>query len=379
MEEPTSHFEQKLLKKLQRSWPAIAAGAVLVIGVCGFSWWYAVSGKGRQANPQPTPSEVTEATSTTPTATTTARHLDGSPVLPGEEGLQAFAVMIDNHPDARPQSGLAEANLVYEIPVEGGMTRFMAVFDATTTAEQIGPVRSARKYFVEFADGLDAVYAHVGGSPEALQLTHALPGFRELDEFANSATFWRSKKRAAPHNVYTRIDLLREAAARKKWSTGSFVGWAYVDAAPTSTVTGQDVPDITYEAVPSITWKYVPATNSYERYASGAQKKDIDGAPVVAKNVVVLFTESSILDSYGRLKVRTTGKGQAMLYRDGKAIQMTWHRSAGEHLRFETMDSKEALFNPGTTWIQVLAGSEAPSAFLPSTSTTVPTATSTVE
>ena len=115
-----------------------------------------------------------------------------------EANLQPYAVMIDNHPDARPSSGLAAANLVFEVPVEGGMTRYMAVFDATTTVDQIGPVRSARPYFVELADALGAVYAHVGGSPDGLNLITSLPKFRDLNEFWNGKYFWRSAKRDAP-------------------------------------------------------------------------------------------------------------------------------------------------------------------------------------
>ena len=142
--------------------------------------------------------------------TTTARELvprmlDGVQVPFEEAALQPFAVMVENSPDAWPLAGLAKANLVIEAPVEGSITRFLAVIDATTTVDQIGPVRSARPYFVDFANGLQAVYAHVGGSPEALSLIHVLSSFRNLDEFSSGKYFWRSSKRAMPHNTYTEL------------------------------------------------------------------------------------------------------------------------------------------------------------------------------
>lgn len=342
---------------VRRSWKPLAAGAVVVCVIIGLALWYAVSGVGRASSVQHPDTGQVEATSTLPEmqADMERRSLDGEMVVMGLGHLPSYGVMIDNHPDARPQSGLAQASLVYEIPVEGGLTRFMAVFDASSTVDQIGPVRSARLYFEELADGLEAVYAHVGGSPEALDQAKTWKGFRDLNEFYNGGYFWRSKSRAAPHNVYTKVDLLRDAFVKKAWENGSFVPWKYVpDAFATTTQKGMSLPSISYPAELPIRWTFDPSTGSYERTDGKTLKKDLDGTVIEAKNVVILETEGSVIDDYGRLKIRTTGKGQATVYRDGKEFHGVWKRVQGEHLRFETIDGADLLFRPGPTWIQVV-------------------------
>lgn len=340
---------------MKRSWKPLAAGAVIVLGVISVSLWYAVSGVGRSKSDQMQPPT---ATSTIPTASSTMslvpRGLDGVLVAPEAAHLVPYAVMIDNHPDARPQSGLASASLVYEIPVEGGLTRFMAVFDASSTVDQIGPVRSARLYFEEYAKGLNAVYAHVGGSPEALEQAKAWPGFRDLNEFYNGSTFWRGKSRAAPHNVYTKIEFLRDANVKKKWPLGSFVPWKYTDEAVATSTKQTSLPTVSYPAESPIVWSYDGLKGLYERKDGKVLKKDLDGVQVMAANVIVLETEGSTIDDYGRLKIRTTGKGAVTIYRDGKEFHGLWKRVDGEQMRFETVDGADILLRRGPTWVQVV-------------------------
>lgn len=343
---------------IRRSWPLLAFGAVLLFGVITGLVWFAVSGKGRTSTVQ-----NAQATSTIEMGTSTgdvvSRALDGMLVTPAEAQLQPFAVMVENHTDARPLSGPASANLVFEIPVEGGITRYMLVFDATTTIDGIGPVRSARPYFVDYADGLNAVYGHVGGSPEGLEKIKAMTSFRDLNEFSNGKYFWRSAKRAAPHNVFTRTDLLRDAFDQKQWKIGHFRGWHYKEddqlESTTSSVRGSDMgPKLSYGGSYNASWAYDRKENVYTRSESAQVQKDQDGTIVRAKNIVVLQTDGSVIDSYGRLKIRTTGRGKATLYRDGKKMEISWTRVAGEHIRFETTDGNDALFDRGTTWIEVV-------------------------
>ena len=351
---------------IKRSWPLLAFGAVLFVAVIAGLLWYAISGKGRHTDLSVAQATSTEVAIATSTGDAVPRALDGMWVTPAEAQLQPFAVMVENHPDARPLSGPARANLVYEIPVEGGITRYMLVFDATTTVDQIGPVRSARPYFVDLADGLNAVYAHVGGSQQALDQIKSMSSFRNLDEFANGKYFWRSFKRVAPHNAYTRTDLMQSAFAVKKWETGRFRGWRYKDddaaASTTTTVRGtEDGPKVAYGGSFTTSWAYDQATNMYTRFEAGVVQKDLDGAIVRAKNVVVMVTDGWVIDSYGRLTVRTTGRGKATLYRDGKKSELMWTRSAGSNLRFEGLDGTDAMFNRGTTWVEVTFGNGASS------------------
>src|SRR5262249_44865010 len=130
---------------------------------------------------------------------------------------------IENSDDARPQSGLQEAGVVYEAIAEAGITRFMALFQETGP-QYIGPVRSLRPYYIDFAAPFQASIVHVGGSPDALaQVTSG--GFRNLDQFANGGSFWRISTRYAPHNVYTafaRLDALNQS---KGYTSSKFTGW----------------------------------------------------------------------------------------------------------------------------------------------------------
>ncbi len=360
---------------LKRSWPYLVAGIVLILGLSGYLIHVALKTK-----PSATTDDVPVASASSTTdgsATSTmlvSRFLDGTKVAPDQANLQPYAVMVENSPDARPLSGVAEANLVIEAPVEGGITRFMLVFDATTTVDQIGPVRSARPYFVEFADALKAVYAHVGGSADALSNISQMSKFRNLDEMANGKFFWRSAKRLAPHNAYTRTDLLQQADQAKSWTTATFTPWTYLDQPTTSTDFGTVAQvSVPYGGTFSDAWTFDPTTDSYARYQAGTRQQDADGAAVSAKNIVVILTEEKVLDDHGRLQVRTTGSGKAMLFRDGQQQEVTWHRATGEWFRFESIDGSDVLFEPGKTWMSIVTS---PSEFPGSPSFTPPSTTS---
>ncbi len=366
-------------KFIKRSWPILIFGAVLLSVTSILLFTFAVSGKGRKQAGILLPA-LTENSATATLDTLMPRALDGVLVTSLEANLQSFSVIVENQVDARPISGPAQANLVYEIPVEGGITRFLLVFDATTTVDAIGPVRSARPYFVDFSDGLNASLAHVGGSPEALDMISKMPVFRDLNEFFNGRFFWRSAKRQAPHNVFTRTDLLHEAADNKKWTVGHFEPWNYKNDDPekstTTTERGrEDGPKLMYGGFYTASWKYDREQNNYLRLAGGKLQADSDGGQVTAKNIAVIQTDGKVIDTEGRLRIKTTGRGKAVLYRDGRKIEMSWYRAKGEHLKFESVDGKEAVFNRGTTWIEVMVD---PSAFnFTSNATTTVSATST--
>lgn len=281
--------------------------------------------------------------------------LDGTP----DDGppLRPFAVMVENHGDSRPQSGLSAARLVYEAPVEGGITRFLAVYAASGTVREIGPVRSARPYYVEWAHELGADYVHVGGSPDGFTRISRLR-VNDIDEFAYGATaFWRSSRRYAPHNTYTSADLLNGVREERGWSaTSTAASWRYVgpeaaDVRPTSTP--NLVIDFSSPAY-RVEWRYQHDTNTWRRFQAGAPHVDADGTPVTAANVVVIRTETQVLDAVGRLKLRTTGTGKAWVFRDGRMITGRWKKIAAEdRIRFETVDGREITLVPGITWVEV--------------------------
>ena len=339
---------------IKRFWLFLLSGIIVIVAISYALFHYAVS-NGQQADVQQSlyASTSTDLVSSY-TSTSTKRRLDGLTVDENATKLLPYAVMIEQHPDARPLSGVSKASVVFESPVEGGITRLMAVFDASTTVDKIGPVRSARPYFVEWAQGLNALYAHVGGSPEALNRIGGMTTFRNLDEMANSKYFWRADSRTAPHNVYTSSKMLTQAAEAKDWSPADFDGWLFKDARPDEPVGDVQSLRIPYGGSYNITWNYNQSEDVFERYIAGAVQKDMDGTPYKAKNVVILFTDQKVLDDVGRLQVRTTGSGRALLFSRGFAKELRWSRVSGAFVKFETPDGRPASFYPGITWIEVV-------------------------
>lgn len=130
------------------------------------------------------------------------------------------AVMIENSPDARPQSGLAEADVVFEAVAEGGITRFIALYQ-NSRPSLIGPVRSLRAYYADWAAGFDPSVAHVGGSGDALTMIRSGNYGVDIDQFFNAGAYWRANDRAAPHNVYTNFEKLDALNASKNHTTST--------------------------------------------------------------------------------------------------------------------------------------------------------------
>lgn len=336
--------------------PWIIIGSVVFL-ICLVTFVLIITGKTRRASHiEPV---VIDSVSTT-TTTLVPRHLDGVLVAPEEANVAPWAVMIDNQLDARPQSGLSAANVVIESPVEGGITRLMALFAPTSTLPQIGPVRSARPYFVDWASAWNASYFHVGGSPDALEQIKTLgTRFKGLSEIANGWAFWRASGRAAPHDVMTNGERMHQLVERKGYTSSTMaVAWHFLDNATstaTSTVRQGDVTRavIAYGGSYSVTWRFEKARNIYARYVSGRAVKDQLGPAIEADNVVVIKTDAQVLDDKGRLRLRTTGSGDAIAYRDGNKFSLRWRRGPNEIMRFEGEGGTEFLLRPGKTWIQV--------------------------
>lgn len=329
----------------------IAIGTVFVVAMCTFVLWLVLSGATRSTNdPQTNPGFQVPSS----TGVMSARRLDGVLVPSSIAALAPRAVMIENHPDARPVSGLSKASIVIEAPVEGGITRYLAFFAASTTLPQIGPVRSARPYYVDWADGWNAPYFHVGGSPDALEKISGLAGFVDVNEFAQGNSFWRDNTRSAPHNVYTKNELMDAVIAKKDAASSTApVAWHFQDAASSTDRGTVDEIRIPYGGAFNVRWDFDPERGVYGRSLSGIVQKDRDGSVIEAENIIVMKTEQQVLDSTGRLRIRTTGSGEAVAYRDGKRFVLRWRRSAGEPIRFESTDGTEFLFTRGRTWIEV--------------------------
>jgi len=292
-------------------------------------------------------------------------HFTGEWLSEETEFPRIYGVMVENHIDSWPQSGLDQASLVIEAPVEARIPRMLAFFsEEDGDIEKIGPVRSARPYYINWNAGLDAVYAHVGGSPEALEILQ-VDSTIDINEFSNEWFFWRENgTRSAPHNVFTSIEELGEALERFESRFGEqdneWESWSFKDDAEFKVDGGEPVPvvesvEIDFAGEPYIVeWKYDSDTNSYKRYQGGELHEMEDGSLIYADNVVVMETDVKILDSIGRRSVRTIGEGDAIVFQDGQKFEATWNKSRkSARLEFYSDDNLIAM-NAGTTWVEVI-------------------------
>lgn len=324
------------------------------------------------ATPHPT---ATTTPSPTPTPTATpfptatpqpiVDPLTGAPALGrGTATTRPYIVMIDNHPDAYPQTGLDHAAVVVEALAEYGITRFMAVYvpGITPEADAIGPVRSTRTYFVQWAMGFHALYAHAGGSPEGLRLAESTDQLINLDALQKKAQpyFARIRSRAAPHNLYTSSADLERALA-------DFGGTDFADPTLGFVFKEDNTPDqrpasqrlsyyFLYKQFP-VGWIYDPENNGYWRLWRGRPAVDgATGEQLWMKNVVVIEVAERRIpgDDKARIEQDVIGEGRGRLFMDGVEIEITWHKNAPEEpLQFFDGD-QEVSFNAGPIWIAAI-------------------------
>lgn len=283
------------------------------------------------------------------------RNIDGVYVEPGQENFYPIAVIVENHVDARPQSGLARANLVIEAEAEGGITRYLAVYADGSEIKEIGPIRSARPYFVDWARELSALFVHCGGSPEAL-VKIARENVFDLNEFYNGTYFWRDKSRPAPHNIYTSTESLNGYLESEKAGEGEYLSWQFKDdAALPEGETGKNVKIKFKTPDYYVDWVYDKESNSYIRYLAGQKHKDIDGEEITAKNVIVMRVKAEVIDDESRLKMEHIGSGKAIVCLDGKCEEGSWEKKSGlARTHFYNSNGEEFKFNAGTVWIEAV-------------------------
>ncbi len=284
-----------------------------------------------------------------------SRKIDGIKVPDGEDNNFLIAIMIDNHSDARPPSGLAKAHLVFEAEVEGGITRIMGIFSSGQEISEIGPIRSARPYFIDWARELSALYTHVGGSPDALVKIQQ-DKILDINEFFNGQYFWRDKNKPMPHNVYTSSAKLDKYLSDKSADRNRFVPWFFKDEDLLESRPDSANIKIHYKlGMYVVEWKYNKADNNYSRYVAGEIYKEKDGEEIKAKNILIQVAPAHELDDKLRLEMNTIGNGKSLICMDGKCKIGAWEKKhPSDRTRFYYEDGKEAKFNPGTTWVQVV-------------------------
>lgn len=263
-------------------------------------------------------------------------------------------IMIENSPDARPQSGLTDAGVVYEAIAEGGITRFLAVYQEAQPA-YIGPVRSARPYYLDFIAPYDAGYAHVGGSPQALSDIKTL-GIKDLDQFANGSSYMRISDRYAPHNVYTGFDKLNKLNQSKGYTSSKFTGFVRkpdVAQTPTAKIIDISISSPLY----SPRFEYDASTNTYKRFQGGEPHIDQKSKTQVApKSVVVLVTEKSYDPDGYHTDYKTVGGGKMYVFQDGIVSEGTWQKSGRKsQYVFTDKNGLPMKLNTGQTWVSLIA------------------------
>lgn len=302
-----------------------------------------------QVEPQPEPEPEPE-----PVPTTAPSKLSGREVQKSVNDRQVYAVQIENSPEARPQSGLRDADIVYEAVAEGGITRFNALYHDNIPAN-LGPVRSLRPYYIDWFWPFDAAIVHAGGSPEALQDVRNLK-LKDIDHGANGSTFRRVSNRYAPHNLYTSGTALNEALQRRGYTSSTFTSLVRKVAAPAVTPTAKTVNLRISSALYNVVFTYDATTNTYNRAQGGGAHVDADTGKQINPSVVIVpvmtkgIHPDRVHTTYG-----TIGSGKVYIFQDGLVTEGTWSKSA-RNAQWQLLDAAGATIplNPGQTWFTMI-------------------------
>lgn len=333
----------------------VSMAAVLLVGGGGVAAYMAThKSKAPVAQTKPVETKAPEP----PKPVVFTSKLTGKTVSEAESKLPVTGVMIENSPDARPQAGLKDAGIVYEAIAEGGITRFLALFQESQV-DYIGPVRSARPYYVRWLQGYDAALAHVGGSPEALALIRA-EGVKDLDQFSNSGAFNRISSRYAPHNVYTSRAKLSDLEKNKGYTSSNFTGFARKEEKPTDTPGATSIDFTLSGYLYNVHYDYNKESNSYKRNQAGRPHLDDKSGEQLQPKVVVGLAMSYDLQSDGlHSEYGTIGSGKAYIFQDGTVTIGKWSKAGPKDpLLIGDANGSPLPLNPGQTWITALAGED---------------------
>lgn len=288
------------------------------------------------------------------------RRLDGVLVAPNKANLRLVAVMVDNHAAARPQASLNKASVVYEALAEGGIPRFMAVY-ARYDLPLVGPVRSARPYFVRYAAEYPAAMAHVGGSPDAQNLIKKLK-IRNIEGQKGTTARFFFRYGLGVHSTFTNGSYLTNAMRNKKGAKAilNYEPWQFQnDPALKERPTKRQRVAVDLGAGRNyrIEYEYSRRRNAYLRSTGGRAHFDrVTKSRLTAKNVILLFVpKERVLDRQGRIELKTVGRGKAVLLQNGKAQTITW-RKASDTARttFAYGNGSAVKLVRGSTWITVV-------------------------
>lgn len=375
---------------------SVIVGMIILLGILSF---LIILFRPSSAPTSPTVSAKTIKKSTKKSTPKYIDPLDGS-YITNQNVLQRppLAVMIENSTSARPQSGLNSADLVYEAQVEGGITRFMAVF-LKHTPSLIGPIRSARLYYIAWAQGIGAIYTHWGGNIYALEKLQSqnIPNINALvtsgsstpcNTSLNNFIFCRLQSRYAPHNGYGNTANIWNLAKQQGLYSSLTLGKnenSYTFSGSTKNLGNNgstinvhfDHGDTPYD----VAWVYNKTNNYYERYNGGSLQYDAaTNQPINAKNVVVLYVNGhtsgypgdGTTEPYSLIwLLNTTGSGKAYIFNNGQEIQGTWSKTSSQsRMIFQTSNGNPITFQRGRIWFEIIEPQTGSFSYVPATNNT---------
>lgn len=267
-----------------------------------------------------------------------------------------IAVMIDNEINARPQSGLDSAEIIYEIPVEGNITRYMGIYHHLPS-EKIGPVRSARPYFIDKALEFGAIYVHCGGSPQALKDLSTL-NVDAFNDLKGTPVFWRSTDRKMPHNLYTNTKYMREVSETKKLENKSAPEYfKFSDDFSMPDGAYQKKVLINYSGYYKVSYLYNEEEKVYYRFINDTSMQDKETRnDIKATNIIIEKVGIKVIDNVGRLQLSNIGKNRGYFLTGGRLIEIEWQKdSRGGKTVYRDLKGNEIELNKGITWIQVVS------------------------
>lgn len=261
------------------------------------------------------------------------------------------AIAIENSPDARPHSGLKQSGVVFEAIAEGGITRYIALYQEDKPG-LIGPVRSLRPYFVDWVAPFNPSIAHVGGSAKALRQVRD-GSYRDIDQFFNAGAYWRASDRYAPHNVYTNFKRLDELNKSKGYKTSTFTAWERADGKPRATPDATKVSINFSSALYNTEYRYSKKSNTYTRYLGGEPHMDREKGKITPSVVIAMqVDERTVMEDGARQAITTTGSGKAFIFQNGTVIQGKWKKTGTKkQIQWQTNDGKPIELTRGQTWI----------------------------
>ena len=338
-------------KKIKPMTIILVAIIALVMGFAGFVVYKRYFAK-----------EKAKKTATTKTDNKIANDLDGTKVDPEKATRHPLAIMVENHSQARPQVGLEKASIIYEAITEGGITRFLVVY-GPYDADKVGPVRSARTYYLDWVSEFNAFYGHCGGNYDALEKIKT-DNILDLDQFSvGEKAYWREPEsgKAIEHTMFTSTDKLYQVAKENKWpQKGDFITLKFREPIEKAMRTaGQKITIPFSSAAYEVIWQYDLASNTYLRSMGGEPHRDrISGGQLAASNIIIQQMERweapTMINEPG-WGMKTVGEGVAKVFVEGKEIDGTWEKTERTaRTIFYDDQGKEISFVPGQFWIEIV-------------------------